>query len=196
MKDLSEKLYYKNKLTNIKGNIKETWKIINQIVKIRSKGSITPDKIHTNGLGFDQPQDIANQFNIYFRDIGPQLGEKISLSNKDFREYLTPLNSHESFFLTPTTPNEVDAMINELNALKALSPHGIPISLLKLAKPVIASELSEIYNCSFTSGIFPEELQLSRVIPLYKSESIHLLSNYRPISSLSPFSKILTKFIV
>jgi hypothetical protein len=50
-------------------------------------------------------------------------------------------------------------------------PHGIPISLLKLAKPVIASELSEIYNFSFTSGIFPEELKLSRVIPLYKNES-------------------------
>ncbi len=176
-------------------NIKETWKIIIQIVKIRSKGPITPDKIHTNGLEFDQPQDIANQFNIYFRDIGSQLAEKISPSNKNFREYLTPLNSHESFFLTPTTPNEVDSMINELNASKALGPHGIPISLLKLAKPVIASELSEIYNFSFTSGIFPEELKLSRVIPLYKSESIHLLSNYRPISLLSPFSKILEKLM-
>ena len=80
-----------------------------------------------------------------FRDIGSQLAEKISPSNKDFREFLTP--------------NEVDSMINELNASKALGPHGIPISLLKLAKPVIASELSEIYNFSFTSGIFPEELK-------------------------------------
>ena len=131
MKELSKKLYFKNKLTNIQGNIKETWKMINQIVKIRSKDSITPDKIHTNGLEFDQPQGIANQFNIYFRDIGPQLAEKISPSNKDFREYLTPLNSLESFFLTSATPNEVDSMINELNASKALGAHGIPISLLQ-----------------------------------------------------------------
>jgi hypothetical protein len=86
-------------------------------------------------------------------------------------------------------------MINELNGSKALGPHGIPISLLKLAKPVIASELSEIYNFSFTSGIFPEELKLSGVIPLYKNESIHLLSNYRPISLLSPFSKMLEKLM-
>ena len=86
-------------------------------------------------------------------------------------------------------------MIND--APKALDPHGIPISLLKLARPVIASELSEIYmyNFSFTSGIFPEELKLSRVIPLYKSESIHLYSSYRPISLLSPFSKILEKLM-
>jgi hypothetical protein len=221
LKELSKKLYFKNKITNIQGNITETWKIINQIVKIRSKGSITPDKINNNGVEFDQPQDIANQFNIFFRDIGPQIAEKISPSNKDFREYLTPLNSHKSFFLTPTTPNEVAFMINELNASKALGPHGI------LTKPVITSELSEIYNFSFTSGIFPEELKLSRVIPLYKNESIftcyklqtyfftltflknvrkinvptpidesiHLLSNYRPISLLSPFSKMLEKLM-
>jgi hypothetical protein len=75
-------------------------------------------------IEFDKPQDIANQFNIFFRDIGPQLAEKISPSNKDFREFLTP--------------NEVDSMINELNASNALGPHGIPISLLKLAKLVIA----------------------------------------------------------
>ena len=62
MKELSKKLYFKNKITYIQGNIKETWKIINQIVKIRSKGSITPDKINNNGVEFDQPQDIANQF--------------------------------------------------------------------------------------------------------------------------------------
>ena len=37
LKELSKKLYLKNKITNIQGNIKETWKIINQIVKIRSK---------------------------------------------------------------------------------------------------------------------------------------------------------------
>ena len=99
LKELSKKLYFKNKLTNIQGNIKETWKIIYQIVKIRSKGSITPDKINNNGVEFDQAQDIANQFNIFFRDIGPQLAEKISPFNKDFREYLTPWNSHESFSL-------------------------------------------------------------------------------------------------
>ena len=40
LKELSKKLYFKNKITNIQGNIKETWKIINQIVKIRSKGPL------------------------------------------------------------------------------------------------------------------------------------------------------------
>jgi hypothetical protein len=81
-------------------------------------------------------------------------------------------------------------MINELNASKALGSHGIPISLLKLAKPVIASKLSEIYNFSFISGIFPEELKLSRVIPLYKNESIHLHTYFFTLTFLKNVRKI------
>ena len=82
-----------------------------------------------------------------------------------------------------------------MDSSKALGPFGIPISLLKLANSHISQPLSHIYNLSFLSGVFPDELKLSRIIPLYKNDSVHDLSNYRPISLLSPFSKILEKLM-
>ena len=45
------------------------------------------------------------------------------------------------------------------------------------------------------SGFFPDELKCARVIPLFKSGNINLMSNYRPISILPTISKIFEKLI-
>ena len=44
-------------------------------------------------------------------------------------------------------------------------------------------------------GIFPEELKLAKVIPIYKSDYKQLIQNYRPISVISYFSKAFEKIM-
>ena len=46
-----------------------------------------------------------------------------------------------------------------------------------------------------TEGIFPTELKLARVVPIYKSGDSAILSNYRPISILTFFAKIYEKLL-
>ena len=53
--------------------------------------------------------------------------------------------------------------------------------------------LAHIVNLSFTSGIFPEDMKIAKVIPWFKNDSKTDLTNYRPISIISQFSKILEK---
>ena len=53
--------------------------------------------------------------------------------------------------------------------------------------------MSDIINTSFLSGVFPKRLKLARVIPIFKKGEKHLLTNYRPISLLPVFSKIIEK---
>ena len=48
---------------------------------------------------------------------------------------------------------------------------------------------------SFAQGIFPDELKLARVVPIYKSGDKKEVSNYRPISVLSFYSKIFEKIM-
>ena len=50
-------------------------------------------------------------------------------------------------------------------------------------------------NQSFQSGIFPDKLEIAKVISLFKKGNTELPSNYRPISILPIFSKIFEKLM-
>ena len=44
-------------------------------------------------------------------------------------------------------------------------------------------------------GKFPDKMKLAEVVPLYKSKEKYFMNNYRPISLLITFSKLLEKII-
>ena len=49
-------------------------------------------------------------------------------------------------------------------------------------------------NQSITTGIFPDQLKIAKIIPLYKKDNVKLIENYHPISILSSTSKIFEKW--
>jgi hypothetical protein len=53
--------------------------------------------------------------------------------------------------------------------------------------------LAHIYNASLEAGIFPERFKIAKVKPLHKKRDKKEMKNYRPISLLCVFSKILEK---
>ena len=67
--------------------------------------------------------------------------------------------------------------------------------MLKLLKNDISAQLSDIFNVSFSTGVFPTILKIVKVIPIHKKQSKLVYSNYRSISLLSNLEKILGKFM-
>ena len=67
------------------------------------------------------------------------------------------------------------------------------MSLLKSIIDCVVKPLTYICNQSLATGVFPNKMKIAKVIPIYKSGEKHILSNYRPISLLPQFSKILEK---
>ena len=55
--------------------------------------------------------------------------------------------------------------------------------------------MTHFINLSIISGVFPDQLKIARVIPLFKSGDKSIFTNYRPVSVLPAFSKILEKVI-
>ena len=70
-----------------------------------------------------------------------------------------------------------------------------PVYLLKILSEYIAVPLCDIINDSFSGGVFPDLIQLAKVIPFYKKSSPEDPTNYRPISLLSLFGKIIEKLM-
>ena len=73
---------------------------------------------------------------------------------------------------------------------------GITAKVLKLSCNVIILEpLCHVLNLSLSNGYFPDELKIAEVIPVFKSGDAMKLINYRLVSMLSVFSKLLEQIM-
>ena len=81
------------------------------------------------------------------------------------------------------------------NCNKSCGLDGIDAKFVQLAAEVIAPALCLLFNACFENGFFPMCLKEAKVVPVFKSGDRRKLTNYRPISILSCFSKILEKIV-
>ena len=59
----------------------------------------------------------------------------------------------------------------------------------------VATPLAHIVNLSLSHGIFPNDMKLAKIVPIFKNGNTKLFNKYRPISILPAFSKILEKIV-
>ena len=97
--------------------------------------------------------------------------------------------------MSPTTPDEVETLIKNLNVSKSSDIYDIPVKIIKLVGPHISIILSNIFNKSFSSCVFPRKLKYAFVLPLHKGGSKLIVSNKRAISILPTFTKLLEQFM-
>ena len=149
-----------------------------------------PSKITKNNIEITDSKSIANAFNEFFANIGNNLASAIPSVAGSPYSYLDPSNPH-CFYLFPTTQQEIEDVISNLNSNKANGPYSIPTKIIKLLKGVLAQPLEILLNLSFATGVVPDKFKIASVIPIYKGGTRKNLSNYRPISLLSIFNILL-----
>ena len=138
--------------------------------------------------------DIVNAFNNYFASIAETREKSIKYSHKHFSDYLSNETS-STIFLQPTDKEEITNIISSLNSNKASGPNSIPYRILFLLKNEISKQLADLFNLSFTTGVFPSVLKTAKVVPVFRIDSKLDYSNYHPISLLSNIQKILEKLM-
>jgi len=109
----AEKKYYSDKFDSVKENIRDTWKLINNVLNDATGAGQKPsvDKIKCNESIIDDPKSIAAKFNDYFVNIGPNLARIILIiPNKSITDTL-PNPNKNSMFVTPCTSNEIISIV-------------------------------------------------------------------------------------
>ena len=86
-------------------------------------------------------------------------------------------------------------MTKQARAWNVCTLNEITSRILKLSAPYVLSPLTYIFNKVLSTGVFPERLKCLEVRPLLKKGDITEFSNYRPISLLTSFFKVIEKII-
>ena len=80
--------------------------------------------------------------------------------------------------------------------IKSAGYDSISSNVIKFIIKNIALPLCDVFNKSLLTGCFSDKLKVAKVIPFYKGDDKRLLNNYRPISVLRAFSKIIERLSV
>ena len=184
----TKKEFFQKHLSEVKNDIKGTWKIINSMLGRSKEKQLF--KLSVNGHVIKNEIKIANEFNEYFSNIADRLVNKIPIkkSRKRFHKYLLGRNS-ESLFLHYTNPIEIIKILKSLSYKTSSGWDDIPQKLIKESPLNIIKVLSHIFNLSIEEGVFPEKMKIAKVIPIFKKGSKICVENYRPISLLPVFLK-------
>ena len=89
--------------------------------------------------------------------------------------------------------NEFKDAFFSLKINKSAGYDDISFNVVKNCFGVLHKPLLHIFNLPLQTGIFPDKLKIARVTPLFKEGENYELGNYRSISVLPCFSKILEK---
>ena len=188
----ARKKYYEEKFEMFSKDCRKTWENINDILG-RKKGKMDIPKVfNSNGNILSGNFEIAEGFNDFFSNIGPKLAKSIPKSNKLFTDYLDNPTT-ENFVFANMRPDIINEALSKLKNKNSSGPDKISTNLLKYIAPSIMRPICHLFDLSFKTGYIPTNLKTAKVVPVFKSGEAESFNNYRPISLLSSFSKLLEK---
>ena len=88
-----------------------------------------------------------------------------------------------------------------VNIIRSLNPHKahgweeISVRMIKLSEAALVAPQKTIFTNCLRCGLFPQVWKCANVVPVHKKSEKNLQGNYRPISLLPTFGKILEKLM-
>lgn len=194
LKKHAKKNYFSEQITKANGDAKKTWSGLKEIInKTKSKANSFPKSLILNDHQIHNKSEIATKLNDFFTNVGTDLAEKIPPSNVSCKTYLSECNSEMSY--TELTFEELRKACSSLKSNKSPGIDEIGVNIVKQVYDIIEPTLHYIFELSLKSGVFPDQLKIAKITPIYKSGEQTCVENYRPISVLPCFSKILEKIM-
>ena len=190
------KMHYSNlKFFKYVNDAKQTWSTINEVLgKCKNKREF-PKYFLMNNEKITGNDNIASNFNSYFANIGPELSSKLKINCQKTVDSFLIQSISTSFKFELTDSDSVKKTVLKLKPKTSTGFDNLSTLLLKRIIDYILVPLTLILNQSLCTGIFPNNLKVAKVIPIYKKGDIHDFGNYRPISLLPALSKVFERIV-
>ena len=169
-----------------------TWQIMKEITgKCKVNCNRFPKSINVNRKSIKKNSRIAEELNKYFTNVGSNLAIKIQSISKTFEDFLFPVQKNMEY--KDLTFEKFEKTFKSVKHNKAAGHDDIDSNVIMKVYDEISYPLFRIFHSSFNEGIFPEQLKVAKVSPIFKVGNIGEIRNYRPISVFPIFSKVLER---
>lgn len=187
------KTFFNEKVRAAGTDSKKLWDVLKSSMGLKKKDTKV-DFLEVDGNRIYGNQQIADQMNKSFSNIGPSLTPLIPSTNKHFSEFLGP-RCNNNFFLGPVSEKLVLDTISCLKNKRSEDVNELSVYLINYVKECIINPLTHIINLSFELGKMPENMKCSKTISIYKNGPSYLVDNFRGVSIINTFSKIKEKLV-
>ena len=177
--------YERQLAQNVNSRPKAFWRYINSRIKIHPN---IAELLCSDGSTVCSDAEKATIFNEYFSSV-------FTVEDTTTIPTVHSVCSPPVIDSIDITPEVVLNKITNLQSGKSSGPDGWPVQIIKSMGEVISVPLSIIFNKSFNSGILPEDWKCAHITPIHKKGARNLVSNYRPVSLTSIFSKLMESII-
>ncbi|GAB0091671.1 hypothetical protein DMENIID0001_065280 [Sergentomyia squamirostris] len=191
--DMEREQYYVRKFRDSTNDSKKRWDTINEVLGRKRVKSNVVTEISRDGVIYSDPVDIAEVMNDFFVNIPLELSRDIVRSVNP--EENLGFYAQNSIYTSPTSGSEIIKIVLALNNSKSVGPDGFSTFLLKNILYQVVDVLTFMFNRCLVMGVFPDSLKEVVVVPVFKKGSVLEPSNYRPISLVSVFAKVLEKIM-
>ena len=192
----AKKIYFEEELNNNKSNLKKTWNIIRQAIKLKSKKSdVNLNTLIINNTEVQYPLLIAEHLNKFFASAPADIIKEIPPTPEPETE--PDIQDVPIFNMSDNevTAREIVDTVKLLEPKKSCDVGGVSMFFVKKCIYSIAQPLKHVFGLSFSTGIVPDQFKIAKVVPIYKSGDPRSADSLRHIIFSIIFEKLLSKEI-
>ena len=191
---------------------KNFWNTFKPYITDKAQYQMEDYLLEENNKIINNTQEITTIFNEYFTNIIEYTTGKKHIPFKfqndqcNIEQIINHYKDHVSIQLinqhhpNPTTfdfdlasEENIENIIKSLNPDAASGVDKTSVKILKLTAKIIKKPLKSITNSTITQKKYVERAKEARITPLFKKNSKLCKKNFRPVSVLNSFSKIIEK---
>ena len=194
----AQREYLKQQIEGSIGNIKKHWKVIKTATNKSNDKTQTVTAFYYKGTLENDQQKNAENMNEFLSCIGKQTNESVGASKNSAASYLEKHTARidQELLLEDISAAEVAHICKSFTPKTSCDADGIQQNIVLSDVGILSPVLAHLVNVSQKTGVFPDKGKIARVIPVYKNKGDKsIFDNYRPISLLPVFSKIMEKLI-